>query len=502
MKRYCDNCKKEFNADKSIRKYCSQRCYGEHKSKKLSGKRPKHMKGFEKGNVPANKGKKLPNNKECPQCGKGFRSRNIFCNKSCMYKSKDNPMKKIRKVRQDIRRLKKYRQWREEVIKRDGGKCFKCGTEESIEIDHFPRTLDSLVREYNVTQSRQANNIPEFWNIRNGRIMCRNCHAKEPTSTNTKVTIRNSSVCVTGGAGMIGSHLVDELLRRGNKVIVIDDLSVGLKKYVSDKAKLYKIDIRDDSKKLVKILKQNDVEYVFHLVSNPFIPECFENPVPFFQINAFGTLNLLVACEKANVKKILVYSSAEIYGTKKDPIKESDPVNPQSSYGAAKIAADTIAQVRFAEAGVPVVINRQFNVFSWRTRHPYVIPEIIEQLIESPKVNLGNIYAYRDFLFVEDAVNMAIELLEKGNLGEVYNLGAEKCIRIDELANRIGKVLGHNEIEINVDPKRLRPWDIARLQSDNTKLFNTIKYRPKYSLEEGLNKMIDAYIKNGKTWDY
>lgn len=506
MNRYCVNCGEYFKPDRSARLYCSQRCYGDYKSKKLKGKRPLYMSGFSKGYTPANKGRKSKLNAECHQCKKSFYTKPSkgakFCSQQCVFESKNLPNKTIRKVRQDIRRLVAYRNWRKAVITRDGGRCQKCGNRYSLDVDHFPKTLDGLVREFNIKSSFETISISAFWDIGNGRILCKKCHHKEKTSTNYKVTVRNSVVCVTGGAGMIGSHLVDELLKRGNKVFVIDNLSAGERNYVSPQADFEWFDIRHDYERLARLFEDKGVKYVFHLASLPFIPGCFGDPQPFFDVNARGTMNLLLACEQAEVKKVLVYSSAEIYGTKTEPIKEGDKLNAQSTYGVAKMAAESLSKMRFVEAGLSVVINRQFNVFSWRARHPYIIPELINQLTKGSTVHLGNIYAYRDFLYIDDAVNMAIELLEKGIPGEEYNIGDEKCIQIKELAKLVGKLLGHKKINIKVDKNRLRPWDIAKLQSDNTKLYNTILYRPKFTLEEGLKEVIKKYKQNGNRWDF
>lgn len=497
----CKNCGNDFSPNKKINIYCGQRCYGLSKSKELAGIRPKQLPGFKKGSTPHNKGKMIMN-RECGNCKKRFRNSHpvVCCSRKCSIEYRSSP-KGIRKIRQDIRRLSKYQEWRQGVIKRDGGRCMKCGSTNSIEVDHFPKTLDTLVKEYNITFSIQANDVGAFWDIANGRLLCRNCHAKTMSSKNTRVTIRNSSVCVTGGAGMIGSHLVEELIKRGNKVLVIDNLYSGDKRFIPKEAEFIWFDLRFEPDRLSKILKERNIQYVFHLASLPYIPNCFDDPTPFFWANAGGTMNTLIACEDANVKKVLVYSSAEIYGTKSFPIKESDKLNPQSTYGVAKVAADQMSKIRYVESGLPVVINRQFNVFSWRARHPYIIPEIIQQLSVSNTVHLGNVYSYRDFLYIDDAVSMAIELLEKGSPGEEYNLGDENIIRIDDLAKRVGKILGHKSIKIIVDKERLRPWDIAFLQADTTKLKNTIKYRPRYSLDDGLKKVIERYKQNG-SWDF
>ena len=144
---------------------------------------------------------------------------------------------------------------------------------------------------------------------------------------------------------------------------------------------------------------------------------------------------------------------------------------------------------------------RQFNCVGERESHPYVIPEIIYQMDQSNKIKLGN-NSFRDFQYSGDAVRMAVELLEKGEFGEVYNMGSEGGIQIYDLARLIGKLMGHESVEIETDQSRVRPWEIWHLQSDNTKLYSVIGQKTPTPLEEALQKTIDYYVKNGRKWDW
>jgi nucleoside-diphosphate-sugar epimerase len=314
--------------------------------------------------------------------------------------------------------------------------------------------------------------------------------------------VQNSNVCVIGGAGFIGSHLVDYLIEEKNcNVIVLDNLITGQTKNINSKAKFIWHDIRDNENELARILKENSIEYVFNYAAEPYIPECFERPMHFFDINATSVLRVLNACQTAGIKALLQVSSAEIYGDMKGKIKENDPVEPHSTYGVSKLAADGLVQVRWKEAEVPAIALRQFNCVGERETHEYVIPEIISQLAESNVVNLGN-NSFRDFLYAGDAVRMAVELLEKGQFGEVYNMGSEDGIQIYDLANLIGKLIGHSEVIINVDQARIRPWEIWHLQSDNSKLYSVIESKSITSLEDALDKTIKYYYNNGKKWNW
>ena len=315
-------------------------------------------------------------------------------------------------------------------------------------------------------------------------------------------SIKNTNVCVIGGAGFIGSHLVDYLINERNcKVIVLDNLITGRNKNVNSKAKFIWHDIRDNENELTKILLTNKIEYVFNYAAEPYIPECFERPMHFFDINATSVLRVLNACQAASIKGLMQVSSAEIYGDMKGKIKESDPVEPHSTYGVSKLAADGLVQVRWKEAKVPAIALRQFNCVGERETHEYVIPEIISQLSKSNQLNLGN-YSFRDFLYAGDAVQMSVELLEKGEFGEVYNMGSEDGIKIYDLAHLSGKLMGHNEVVINVDQARVRPWEIWHLQSDNTKLYSVIESRSITSLEDSLSKTIKYFYDNGSKWDW
>ena len=314
--------------------------------------------------------------------------------------------------------------------------------------------------------------------------------------------VQDTNVCVIGGAGFIGSHLVDYLIEEKNcNVIVLDNLITGQTKNINSKAKFIWHDIRDNENELTRILKNYNIEYVFNYAAEPYIPECFERPMHFFDINATSVLRVLNACQDANIKGLLQVSSAKIYGDMKGKITEKDPVEPHSTYGVSKLAADGLVQVRWKEAKVPAIALRQFNCVGERETHEYVIPEIISQLSNSSEVNLGN-NSFRDFLYAGDAVRMAVELLEKGNFGEVYNMGSEDGIQIYDLAHLIGKLMGHEQVIINVDQARVRPWEIWHLQSDNTKLYSVIEERSLTNLEEALRKTIQYFIDNGRTWNW
>lgn len=312
--------------------------------------------------------------------------------------------------------------------------------------------------------------------------------------------IFKTNVAVIGGAGFLGSHLVNHLIEdRFCEVLVLDNLITGKKEFIHPKAKFEWCDITHSESQLRRLFEKYDIQYVFNYAAEPYIPVSFERPVHVFDINARGSLLVMNAAQEAGVKGILQVSSAEIYGDAPEhKIDENYPARPHSTYGASKLAIDALVQARWKESKTPVIALRQFNCVGERETHEYVIPVIIDQLSKGTKVYLGN-NSFRDFQYAGDAVRMATELLEKGMFGEVYNMGSEDGIRIYDLANLIAELM-KKKITIVPDEKRMRPWEIWHLQSDNTKLYATIDTRPLISLKEALKKTIKDYEKNG--WSY
>ncbi len=304
---------------------------------------------------------------------------------------------------------------------------------------------------------------------------------------------------VIGGAGFIGSHIVEKLLEKGHEVVVMDNLISGRRDFVPKEAAFEWGDIRSP-KDLDRIFKKNGGDTfhrVINLAAQPYIPQCYDDPELFFETNANGTLNIIRACEKFGVQRFLQYASAEEYGTQKGKINEEVAVRPQSTYGVSKVAADYLCQVRYRESGLHAIALRQFNCYGPRETHEYVIPEIISQFAVGSTVRLGNIAAERDFLYVGDAAEYAIELLEKGAPGEIYNLGAGTCISIKSLAMTIAEIMGVLDPVIEINPAKLRPWDIERLESDNTKIHSVVDYRPRTDFLDGLQKTIADFRENG-----
>jgi nucleoside-diphosphate-sugar epimerase len=350
-------------------------------------------------------------------------------------------------------------------------------------------------------------------------------------------TIRNCSVAVVGGAGFLGSHLVNHLIEdRKCRVLVVDNLVAGRREWVHPAAEFVHADITESEDHLRSMFLKHKVKFCFNYAAWPYVVDSYDRPLHVFNVNAAGALKVINAAQEAGCEGILQVSSAELYGGMYEQmlsdknakmlevggINENYSVTPHSSYGAAKAAVDALVQVRWREAKTPCIALRQFNCVGERETHPYVVPEIVSQLNnqrtydvmwelghrnKNGTVKLGN-NSFRDFLYAGDAVRIAVELLERGQFGEVYNLGSEAGIKIYDLSKVIGKLMGFAEVKVEEDPVRKRRWEIWHLQSDNSKMWKAVKtkewkwaYDP-MPLEEALQRTIKWFNENGRRWPW
>lgn len=331
-------------------------------------------------------------------------------------------------------------------------------------------------------------------------------------------SIRNCPVACVGGAGFLGSHLVDHLIEdRGCTVLVIDNLVSGRREFIHRDAEFEHADITASESHLLHLFRDYGIRFVFCYAARPYVPDSYARPLRTFDVNAMGALKVINAAQEAGVEAVLQVSSAELYGgtpiwnnatgelESESSISEHEPVEPHSTYGASKAAIDALVQVRWREAKTPCIALRQFNCVGPRETHPYVIPDIISQLAASKAVDgvhtikLGN-NSTRDFLYAGDQARMAVELLERGEFGAVYNLGSETGIKIYDLAQMIADVMGYGKVRIEQDPARVRAWEIWSLCASCEKIYGVIEARPQVPLEEALRRTVAYYEANGRKW--
>lgn len=321
--------------------------------------------------------------------------------------------------------------------------------------------------------------------------------------------MRENRVIVTGGAGFIGSYVVEELLTRKCDVLVIDNLSAGAAEHVPPGVRLAVEDLtaRLSCARLEPVVAAFKPTHVIDMAASPYIPDSYAS-FDWSVATLLSNLEMAVSMAKlvldteSKLKRYLYVSTSEVYGTaeSEEPMREDHRLRPQSTYASSKLACERVLLNWHREHGLPVAVVRQFNAYGPRATHPYVIPEIIGQLASGAvTLRLGNICAQRDFTYVSDAAATLAEAALSPNIssGEVYNSGSGRCWSIKEIVDEVARVMGQEPPNIDCYEDRLRPHDVERLLCDAGKLAGTIGKRKLTLFSEGLAKMIDYYKRRG-----
>ncbi len=308
--------------------------------------------------------------------------------------------------------------------------------------------------------------------------------------------IKNKVVMVTGGAGFIGSNLVDELSKK-NKVIVVDNFSSGKMENLalhknSNNVKIIRGDVLNKHS-ILQLMK--GVEIVFHLAA-----KCqrlsFFKPQVVHKVNTVGTLNLLISSLKNDIKRFIYISSSEIYGTAKFiPMKETHPCEPTTVYGVSKLAGELYAKAFFKLYNLPVIIVRPFNTYGKRSHFEAVYGEVIPKFVIRASNNLpliiyGSGRQTRDFIYIDDTIRGILSSGECDNLiGDVINVGTSKEVSINEIAKIVLSVLKKDDVGVSYVENR--PGDIERHCADISKAKRLLNFVPKVEIKEGIKMYID-----------
>jgi UDP-glucose 4-epimerase len=317
--------------------------------------------------------------------------------------------------------------------------------------------------------------------------------------THTNGEIDNLKVLITGGAGFIGSHLLNHLLKSGYEIAVLDNFSSGkienIKEHLHNKNfRLIKGDIRNPED--VKKALQN-IDAVCHLAAIVNIPLSIENPSLTNDVNVQGTLNLLEASIKNGIKRFIYVSTCAVYGEAKYlPIDEEHPTNPLSPYGVSKLTAEHYCKVFHKIYGLQTICLRFFNVYGPKQPSgPYggVITTFLESLKRNkPIIIYGDGNQTRDFIYVKDAVEAcALALIHKNCAGKTFNIGTGTKTSINELAQVLIEQI--NKSNVKIIHVKERKGDIKESYADIRKAEKELGFKPKFSIREGLKEFINSF---------
>ena len=303
-------------------------------------------------------------------------------------------------------------------------------------------------------------------------------------------------VVVTGGAGFIGSHLAEELVKQDYHVIILDDLSTGRIQNIEDLLKQENTEFVEGSITDLTLLRElfQDVKYVFHQAALSSVPRSIEDPLAANEVNIKGTLNVLMAARENRLEKVIYASSSSISGdTLASPQREDIPPNPLSPYALTKLAGESYGNIFRQIYGLPTVCLRYFNVYGSRqdprSQYAAVIPAFMERISQNlPPVIFGDGEQSRDFTFVQDVVQANI-LAAVNHAEGIYDIGSGKSVTINQLAKTILDLM-HKDLKPVYREPRL--GDPKHTLADISKA-RGFGYEPKWTFEDGLMEVIKEF---------
>ena len=304
------------------------------------------------------------------------------------------------------------------------------------------------------------------------------------------------NILITGGAGYIGSHIVENLIKLKNNIIIIDNLETGFKRLINKKAKFIKSDIKD-KKKLVNIIKEFKIDTIIHLAAYLNVSEAEKNKKKYYNNNIIGTKNLIEACKNSNVKNIIFSSSCSVYGNIQGAVRENKKPNPMGYYAYTKYKGENLIKKYSKEFGYKYVILRYFNVAGaslsnkigqMEKSHGQLFKNIaIQALKKNPVIRIyGNNYktkdgtCIRDYIHVSDLAEIhgkCINYLLKKKKSTILNCGYGKGYSVQDIVN-IFKIIRKDS---KVLYEKKRSGDIAQIYANVKKFRKILKWKPKYN---------------------
>jgi len=299
-------------------------------------------------------------------------------------------------------------------------------------------------------------------------------------------------VLVTGGAGFIGSHLVDSLLDAGADVLVVDDFRMGRREHLGSEGTAGRLTVIEGDIRSAEDLRpvaDFAPDTVFHMAALHFIPYCNAHPQEALDVNVLGLDAVIRAARSAPLKSFVFPSSGAIYGFGDHPWPETTPARPDEIYGISKWMGEQIMGRFHADRpGLRTVVARLFNTYGPRETNPHVLPEVMKALRAGKTIELGNLWPQRDLIFVTDTA-AGLVAAAQGDPGlEVFNVGTGTGTTIEDVMETIGGITGH-PVDVRQVPERMREGD-GHLISDPQKLMQATGWKPEYDLEAGLRQLL------------
>ncbi len=311
--------------------------------------------------------------------------------------------------------------------------------------------------------------------------------------------LKNKVVLVTGGAGFIGSHLVERLLKEGaivNIFVAAGEILENLKQ-VKGKITLHEADIKDRDK-VAELVAKIKPKKIFHLAASlkrDRDPKIIEQ---IMAVNFQGTLNLLDASKNIGLESFVFISTSDVYGGNKSPFREDQPIDPINPYALSKAAAELVCKMYHKTFGVPVVILRSFLTYGPRQKTELLIPEVIVACLQKKEFKMTKGEQERDINYVDDLVDALVKASTSPKaVGETINIGTGKKYKIVDIVNKVLALMG-NPIKPDIGALPYRPNEVWEMYCDNSKAKALLGWEPKTSLEEGLEKTVRWYVENYK----
>ena len=303
------------------------------------------------------------------------------------------------------------------------------------------------------------------------------------------------NILVTGGAGFIGSHLVDGLIAEGHHVIIVDNLSTGSRKNLNPKAVFYEEDIRHTDA-LDRIFADEQVQIVFHEAAQTLVPYSMEHPKEDAELNIMGLINVLDMCRKYHVEKIIFSSSAAVYGDNLNvPLKEDQPLMPTSFYGLTKVTAEKYIQLYHDVFGLSYAILRYSNVYGERQGshgEGGVVYVFSKALAQGRDLTIfGDGEQSRDFIYVKDIARANIKAMDAAVPSGIYNVSTA----IETTINALKEILLYfSRVPVQVSYADARGGDIYRSALDNTAAKQVLQWKPATKLLQGLQATYSYFV--------